>query len=70
MSNPSAPSPKGLGHSESVPNAIAPLRAVLRREFVAYEGTRVTLACRHVLVRKGRAARHRYMRCQECGDSQ
>jgi hypothetical protein len=45
----------------------APLRAVLSRTFVAYEGTHITLACRHVIVR----SRSKYtskMRCQQCAD--
>lgn len=42
-----------------------PLRAVLSRKFVAYEGTYITLACRHVLLRT-RDTHRTKMRCVEC----
>jgi hypothetical protein len=44
---------------------IAPLRAVLCRKFVAYEGAHITLRCGHTLVRT-RDTHHRQMRCPEC----
>jgi hypothetical protein len=42
-----------------------PLRAVLCRRFVAYEGTHVTLSCGHVLIRS-RGTDRRKMRCPKC----
>lgn len=53
-----------MGDGRSDPVRV-PLRAVLGRVFVAYEGTHITLVCGHVIVRS-RDTRSRQMRCHEC----